>query len=386
MDRLLWYLESNGMCMMIAIIIAIGVLVEKDKQERQRIFFWLCLACIVSSITDTLWMALEMGVITWQVRLVNCILNILNLGSIYVSIFLWWVYAELSMEQPRLENRKFRLLVSLPIIGLMVMLFSSPVTGWLFVIDENGAYSRGALLSVAVVVTYGYMLVTSGHALFLAKKCYNEVKRKEYFVIAAFVIPPIACNVIQLMFYGTPLSTLGFTLSMLMVFTVMQSHKVQMDTLTQLNNRNRLYPYLEEELNNYDGSRMLYAVGIEADMIKSIDENGNATKASSDDIITFMAEALRDVGNKYPCFIARMDGEAFCIIYKCDSEDDIESFVFDLKATISDARLKHKLPYMLKAAIGYAAYNPKTMGKDIKALINAADASMMASRRGGAHI
>lgn len=328
---LLLRIEINIISISIITLLLLNTRRSVSMLLDQRIFQIILYSSLVSSILDLLtWLvdgqnfkgAHTVGVLTNLIYFVTC-----------VEIpYLWTLYVEFRLTDDELSLRKKARLFLPPLFIFLVVLFSSPFTGWIFYIDAHNIYHRGSLYFIQILVSLFYLVYPSIRALKMGLKTKIDYDRKAFMTIASFTVYPILATTIQILIYGLPVVNFATVLSELIIFINVQNQQISLDALTKINNRGQFNRYLDIKIKNVRKENTLYMLLLDIDHFKSINDSWG--HKMGDQALVDMADILKKICNKYQAFVARYGGDEFTIILECKSDGTVQRAVAAIEAEI----------------------------------------------------
>lgn len=118
-----------------------------------------------------------------------------------------------SSYRPRL---KFFLQV-LPVIVIFVTCALSPITHWIFYVDETGVYHRGVLFILQLLCPDVYLFLILGMGLYYKKSGSKHVKRMFRFFLV-FMVPSLVGFAIQMFVVKGGYSAIGISFGLLLMY------------------------------------------------------------------------------------------------------------------------------------------------------------------------
>lgn len=286
---------------------------------------------------------------------------------------LWVMYCDLRVNMDEHSLKRRTPLYLIPIILNSLLLLANLFTPLVFRIDSAHVYHRDRFFLVYMILMYVYGLIS---LLLVIRKAFHpkpSVERSEFRYMALFIIPPLIGGVLQWMYYGLSIIWVSMVLSIILVYTNVLSRQISTDALTGLNNRRKLYRYLDMKMNSADANQSLFLLMLDADDFKSInDDFGHAT---GDRALVTIAEILKNICLSLDCFLARLGGDEFVIIGHDQNEIHPETFAKQIEEQIAKFNASTQEPYRLSLSIGWARFHPQHINT-VDALLNAADQNM----------
>lgn len=347
----IFYYELNIFCILIVMTLFMRVINANDKQNSQRILVALMVSVMALCASDMLWVALEHTIPLNMIAL-NYIADIVYLLLTGFVSYLWFLYSEYLQESRLASEKHARLIGALPVTMFNLLVLTTPWTHWMFYIDAQGDFQRGPLYFLQQVVNFGYLLFTSIKAFVRSQNKSDFANKNKYLTIASFCIYPLICGVWQMYVSDSPILSMGITLAILQVYINLQSQKISIDPLTQLNNRNQMIRFLSTKMRTPNPSKSLYLLMMDMDYFKKI--NDQYGHVEGDKALVCVSNVLKKVGAKYNCFVSRYGGDEFIIVCEASSEDTIKELCLALNAELAAEHDRSGAPYKLHLSIGYA--------------------------------
>ncbi len=183
----------------------------------------------------------------------------------------------------------------------MLLLFTSPLTGWIFRVEDR-FYHQGPYFAVLYVGALFYILLTLT-ALLTAKK--YLVRRKKV-AAASFVVLQMTAVCVQ---YFNPqylLVDLAAAMSLLVMYIAIHSSGEVTDSLTQVYNNVALNTLMAAR---YEEKKRFLLLGYEVSGLRRINEVYGDTYG--DGLLCYVAKALKEIVGGT---VARVYGGEFCVL------------------------------------------------------------------------
>ena len=361
------YYLNNTACIIIMLLILRLHLKSLDKTITARVFTFLIVSVILYFIFDLCCGLLENDV--WHKG--QMLSTIFNLGFFFSSYFIGYlafIYSECEINNAWMFNNKKLYLSFIPTLILIVLTFLTLKFRFFFYIDINGEYIKGPYYFLVLLFVYGYLLLIGikNFILYFNKKYY--LKKEILLSLSSFVIFPLIFGIIQAFHTGISIICLGTTISLVQVFISMQNKRITIDSLTKLNNRDKLMQHLDSKINNVINND-IYFVMIDIDNLKHI--NDTFGHVEGDRAIKTIADILKQSCGHYTCMLARYAGDEFSIVFE-GSLESVEKLKNDIYANLKVYQELTNGKYNLEVSLGYSRYDRFKM-KNIVELIASAD-------------
>ena len=364
------YYLNNTACIIIMLLILKLHLKSLDKTITARVFTFLIVSVILYFIFDLCCGLLENDV--WHKgQMLSTIFNLGFFFSSYLIGYFAFMYSECEINNTWMFNNKKLYLSFIPTLILIVLTFLTLKFRFFFYIDINGEYIKGPHYFLVLLFVYGYLLLIGikNFILYFNKKYY--LKKEILLSLSSFVIFPLIFGIIQAFHTGISIICLGTTISIVQVFISMQNKRITIDSLTKLNNRDKLMQHLDSKINNVINND-IYFVMIDIDNLKHI--NDTFGHVEGDRAIKTIADILKQSCGHYTCMLARYAGDEFSIVFE-GSLESVEKLKNDIYTNLKVYQELTNGKYNLEVSLGYSRYDRFKM-KNIVELIASADAEL----------
>ena len=372
MDYLIVYLEILLLALIYTTVMFINVRSEMGNVWEVNIFRAFLFTMMLALVADAFTQAHYRGFLHMPPMFVAFLYSFYMFMFSGVLPFLWFVFVEMRLGKGLLRKRKAIIISVIPLAVVSFMCFASMKTGWFFSVDQYGIYSRGDYWSVQVVVNYCYFLFTSIHAIVVASKETSTLLRKQYYVLAMFLIPPFIGGLLQLYIGNHPFVAPATSIAMLFIFINIQGGLIHNDSLTGLYNRKSAERYIDELKPHAGEDNPFYLFKMSVYGFRAINDLHGYLEG--DRVVKMVAKVLQSVTNQYNGLVSRLGGVEFLsVIDGKDIKDPID-FEKTVRTAMDKEAKKQKLPYELRLDFGYSTCNSPE--QKTANLINDADKEM----------
>ena len=288
---------------------------------------------------------------------INMVFNIVYFTINIVFGYVWCLYAVYKMFSSPRRVRRYAKIICGPAVIALLLVWTTPLTGWVFSITENNSYQREDLWLVPAIATVAYVVFGVVY-IYLNRKRINK-----YMIMPiALIISPIFIGaLIQALLPGTAIIAMVVTISLVGLYASTQSEFAYIDRLSGVYNRRYLDDYLtglNEDDNNKKKQKTITGIMLDMDKFKAI--NDNFGHHVGDDAIAQVGGILRENLGKMN-FAARYGGDEFIIITPMLDSDSIENLIQKLTDAANKKNASGEYPYVLEFSYGYAQF---TVGKE----------------------
>lgn len=372
MDYLIVYLEILILTLVYTTVLFVNVRSEMGNTWEVNIFRLFLLTMMLALVADAFTQAQYRGFMQMPAGLVAFLYSFYMFMFSGVLPFLWFVFVEIRLGTGLLRNRVALIISIIPLAVVSFMCFASIKTGWFFSVDQYGIYTRGEHWSMQVVVNYCYFLFTTIHAILVARKETSSLRRKQYYVLATFLIAPFIGGLLQLYIGNHPFVAPATSIAMLFVFINIQGSLIHNDSLTGLYNRKSAERYIEELKLNTSDKNPFYLFKMSVYGFREINDLHGYIEG--DNVVKMVAKVLRDVTNGYNGLVSRLGGVEFLSVIDGKDIKDPADFEKTVRAAMEKEAKKQKMPYELRLDFGYSKCSSPE--RRTSTLINDADREM----------
>ena len=154
----------------------------------------------------------------------------------------WFLYNEYWQDSIFYKNTFLKYSSKVPMISVVIISVLSIWNGAFFSIDADGVYQRGPSFVYQLVVTYGYILLstikTAVH-MFLAK----DIKQQNtYLVMLSHFVFPVVFGVLQVFYQNIPFLCIGISLAVMQSYLYIQNFEMERDvSYSKIHSLSRLF-------------------------------------------------------------------------------------------------------------------------------------------------
>ena len=323
---------------------------------------------IVADILSLLLENRRLGILNNSIIFNYFINMVFYYGSVCAS-FMWFVHVEYTIDSVIWSKRRNILIALIPSHVSFILTLTTPLTGAFFHVTADNVYVRGPLFFINNAVCFLYAFICCGHALVASYKVGDYMKKKQYRLLAFYIVFPILFTLIQTFRPEIPTILIGMTVPIVYIYTELLDMQISTDYLTGLNNRNQLMRYLDGALKNPDKEKTIFLFLMDVDSFKKI--NDTYGHAEGDIALQKTADILRATAKEFGGMVARLGGDEFTFVTELEDRNEAEKVKHFIEAECSTA--SEKLDYTLSLSVGCGKY---TEGLKASELMLLADSDM----------
>lgn len=361
------------MCLLILLIIFLSLRNRSNTLPARRVAFNKLLVIIAFVCVSDVLAWYFSGQDIPGARAIIQITNLIYDGAITWAGYAWLCYVELRIRSLDYNYRKRRFLTAIPLIVMLLLLLTNPMTNLLFSIDEHNVYARGSGIFLHWLISWFYLVYATVQVMLKINTARTRVEREQYTPMLWFIVPPAVAAVLQMYLYGMTSTQCGMTLSCLIIAINFMVDEVSKDSLTGLNNRRALEISVIERLQR-ENERVTVLM-CDVDKFKTINDTLGHT--AGDIVLKTMAEALNRACSEGDrnLFLCRYGGDEF-VIYGMNMErEEIDGLISGIERCIGTVREEFQNGLDFGISVGEATGICSTY-EEVEALISMADAIM----------
>lgn len=332
---------------------------------------------IIQAVTQLFWIADDMGLFTMP-RVISWIVNFAYVLALGLSLFEWLCFVAENVRYSG-KTRLWRFVIRLQtVIAVVHMLFiaSSFWTGWVFYIDKAGAYQRGNLVWLNVLLCYSHWIWTVLLMLLNLKNTGREVRTQLQKLLLVSLLPVFG-GVLQYLFYNVPFMESAGMLCIFFVFTVLQNNQIKTDALTGLNNRAQFERDYDRMVSKADSEPFVLMI---ADINQFKQINDTYGHLAGDQALLLVAEGLKQCGKRHPSLgIYRYGGDEFVLLIPQKDIQNVSDLGDEINTALAEAKSKTSLAFDIVFSVGYEVVKDKNV--DEKKVFESADRMLYEAKR-----
>lgn len=337
------------------LILDLFILTKTDRNiARKGEYTWFCiLICthMVYLLLNNLWTLAEYDLLELPkgAMLLICSLSLWTVTNC-ASSFFFFVVEKLQLKH--LQTGAGRWLRWLPAVFCTLMIFTTPLTGLVFFLDEQGYFIHGSMYMPMLISASLYLLAVAAVAVFnIFRKSTRFLRRANATLLLSVLIIIVFIVADGFMKKASILPAAIFAV-IVGIFIIMQEANINSDALTGMNNRRKAEDYLTDRIKNVSEKKILYLYMGDLNNFKRI--NDTYGHAVGDEALILCSQALKRTIGQYGGFAARYGGDEFLLSWQPDKDKDSdpEALTRDVNAFLQE--LSKGKPYQLVMTMGYA--------------------------------
>ena len=348
-----FYAEVNLGCVCVLMLLFYSIKKLPTPLLKYPLFQKLILWHIIYFISDSMWAFVNDGVLpknTFSVLLVNYS-NVVILPVVAYSCFL---FAEIStrpdMTRKQIDLLQVKLLI--PIIAQALILLVSFIVAPDFWLNDKLEPCDLYYMLLAIMPIL-YWITATIRGVFRAREVQNQPNFRTYLIVASYTPGVLIAGGAQVFFaLTTPLFCFWCTFIILVVYLHLQNQLISTDSLTMLNNRNRLHDFLLQQREEKDS----FVIMVDVDHFKQI--NDTYGHAEGDRALVLVSQALKKACEQlsYSMFLCRYGGDEFLMIAQTDVPDEVVKKIKDcLQEEVEKENGSRS--YTIEASMGFARWD-----------------------------
>ena len=348
-----FYVEVNLGCVCILMLLLYSIKRLPTPQLKYTLFQNLILWHIIYFISDSAWALVNDNVLPKNVITV-LVVNYLNVVIMPVVAYSCFIFAEIGtrtdMTRKQIERFRFKLIIPIVLQAVVLLVtFCKFPDFWL----DDQLEPIDFYYFLLSLLPMSYWIAATIRGLIRARNIQNRPYFRTYLVVASYTPGVLIAGGAQVIFsLTTPLFCFWCTFIILFVYLHLQNHLISTDSLTMLNNRNRLHHFLHQQRDEKDS----FVIMVDVDHFKQI--NDTYGHAEGDKALVLVSQALKKACERlsYSMFLCRYGGDEFLLIAQTNVPDDV---VNKIKECLQEeiANQKRSLSYTIEASVGFARWD-----------------------------
>ncbi|MEN6593649.1 MAG: GGDEF domain-containing protein [Clostridiaceae bacterium] len=329
-------------------------LANRNMNERHMahnlIFRMLILSNMALLILEAFTWLLEGQATPLQITLYYVVTTILYILTPLPGA-LWVLYVNWQLFQNARRMKACLIGFGIPFAVSLLLSLATPWTGWMFIIDANGVYQRGAWYPLLALISFVPIVFASGMVILHQKRVSKQIAR----MMILYMLPPTVATVAQVLFYGITVLWSSITISIFLIHTNIQSNQLHLDHLTGAINRRQLDIILADRIKAAQNKQPLACILLDINHFKAI--NDTLGHIAGDEALKDASALLQSCIRKRD-LLARFGGDEFIIITDIDNEETLREMAQRIRLAVQSFNSDCKRNYTLGFSIGFAAYDP----------------------------
>ena len=355
-------------CAAVGLVILSHLAFDMGSEQEINSFRLFIIFYDIFCLSNAIWVWINYG----YVDLDGDINSTVNLISICLCSYFWFLFISMKINPSRVETSSFRAISILPLIAACTIILTTPYTKLVFYYNDNNEYIHGPLYMVMVILAFFYLVMASVILYIGMRKTHSNTIKQEYSILAKLMIYPIIAGVIDVFVPNLPVMELSMMAGVVIIFTSLQSSRIYTDLLTGISNRRRVEIDVQDILDYTSGDSPLYFFLGDVNKFKYI--NDAYGHIEGDNALKIIAGTIRNVADGRDCQVARWGGDEFVIFGEGEIEGGPDSLIDDINSELAKKTEEEGLDYKLSMCIGYTRCTSKDTG--ISSLYDLADKMM----------
>lgn len=305
-DSMLWNVDFEISAAIILVIIVLYYFTSKRMVTRQSnsysLMLILSLAGVVLNFLQRLMLLFLMDI----PLVAHHTIGVASLMLSTVVYFLMFYYVRLVVVHPFAKNRYVNSLFYLPMMGSFLILVGS--YAWPIGFDVN--YHEGLVYHWSIQIVYLSWLFYAGVSYYEVVCNHTKLQFHQRLTFLLSMLFTICALFLKLIYPRTLLISLSFSVTLLLVYFVIENPRLSTDELTGLFNRQAFMDRLE---NNVKRKEPFHIIMIAMDDFRFVNETYGYHYG--DLLLKAIGKKLLDVSN----VVYRYMGDTFCVVVQDDA-------------------------------------------------------------------
>ena len=251
-----------------------------------------------------------------------------------------------------LQSGPGKWLRQIPAMITTLLIVSTPWTGLIFILNEQGHVVHGPLYLPAMALASLYLLSIAVMALVNMTRKKTTFSRKADATLFGSVLIILFYILVDGSLSKASILPVAIFAVIDGIFITMQEASINSDALTGMNNRRKAEEFLTDKLKNASEKEPILLYMGDVNNFKKI--NDTYGHAVGDEALTLSSQAIKRAIAKYGGFASRYGGDEFLLSWQPQkgTEPDPETMIRDVNESLKE--LSQDKPYQLVMTMGYA--------------------------------
>lgn len=344
-------IQTHAISIVILILLFSSIKQQSRAVQQKNRYFLMLVLLNVAVMSFKILMELYQG---YTSGLEEVIMYVSTAAYYMTSVFIvlyWLLYLQYHVKGESVSNRKLLYFYAPFILMAFVsVVLSSFGIKAMYTITPYGTIERHVMYGIVVFTEYIIMLASILYVLWHK----NDLSKFEFLTLIAYQIPPAIGIILNETLSHVDLIWPSMTISLLMVYTNIQSRMTNTDPLTGVFNRREYEKQVGFLSQTKQGKKKVSALMIDIDDFKKInDENSHQM---GDIALVEIGQILQKSVRKND-FIARIGGDEFCVIIESDQESVLHDVINRINYQLDLYNKDRDKPKQIHLSIGYGIYD-----------------------------
>lgn len=314
------------------------------------------------------------GNITWQVAYpFHYFITMAYLLFSVIGGYYWLIFTCHELWQDIPIHFFVKVLSFLPILFLSIIVLCSPFTHWIFYMNEKNQHTQSSLFLLQNIIVYGYILTGAVTSFIQFRKVTELEKQKNSMQLFIYSLITLLGKGIEFLFPQLHIATSALIISIIMLYLGTMKKEIQLDSLTQLNNRRQFEQHLVR-ITKSAKSEKIYLIFFDINNFKII--NDTYGHMEGDKALILVAQVIKTVFSNTKAFLSRYGGDEFAVILAI-KEGEVLPYLQQIDHSLVE--LSANLPYTLSLSVGYSIYGEEN-ATTIETFVQTADKKMYSDK------
>lgn len=319
----LYFFQIDIMCVIPLVCILVIISRNNRKIGMEEIFLRrIIITNIVYCLSDSIYFLVYKSDIPTSITIpVMYITNIVYVGIPLVYSLFITKYAAYKLNGNNLTDTLSGKIIIAPLIISFLLMLSTPITHFIFYIDENAEYQRAVGAYYIPVVAWGYLLAVTIATAIRIIRTESVVEKEALRPLETFLVFPFITTVIQMLYYGLSVAAYGFTVSIMLFYIKRLQNQISNDDLTGLKSRAEFKRFVTSHIKKTQKQDM-FVVMLDFDKFKKINDTFGHIEGDRalQNAALVLKKACLEVNQNY--VLSRYGGDEFIIVGKYTGRDE----------------------------------------------------------------
>lgn len=338
-------IQVDVMCILILLMIHVGnsrmALLHKSMNAFQR----LIEVSLVFNVLNTIGALIPMTNFPAQ-RIINClkVITCVTMGNF------WFLTVYYTISTNTYKLKKWALPIILPSIALSIACINDTLIHFS---DETVGLNPTIWIFLNIF-SVAYIVGAASLSLRNALKSHNPFLRKRLYAVTFVMSVPLISMIAQAKYLDLYITAPTFVLASLFIYLSFMHLRITVDSITGLNNTNKLAQYLEDITQSQDPAKRLFFIRLKVDNLKEMRKKYKVS--STYFALNKVGQFLRTQCTCKGMFLAYYGRGSFAIVAEYVDFAELEAFTGRLIANSNGDQFLSQVPWPVTFSIYWSEY------------------------------
>ena len=338
-------IQVDVMSIFILLMILVGNYRMALLHKSMNAFQHLIEVSIFFNVLNTVGVLIPMTNFPAQ-RIINClkVITCVSMGNF------WFLTVYYTISTNTYKLRKWALPIILPSIALSIVCINDTLVHF----SEETVGLSPLIWVLLYIFSIAYIIGAATLSLRNALKSHNPFLRRRLYAVTFVMSVPLISMIAQAIYMDLYITAPTFVLASLFIYLSFTRLRITVDSITGLNNTNKLAQYLENITQSQDPAKRLFFIRLKIDNLNAMRKKYKARATYF--ALNKMGQFLRTQCSSQGMFLAYYDKGSFAIVAEYVDLSELEAFTSRLIANSNGDQHLAQVPWPITFSIHWSEY------------------------------